>query len=103
MAAGEIHYEDIGVQFLITLKDGDDIVDISSANPSQIKFHKPNGNVVTKTASLYTDGSDGKLYYVASSGDIDQVGNWKIQAYVGLGPYRFSSDIARFVVYPNLE
>jgi hypothetical protein len=103
MPAGEVHYEDIGVRFIVTLKDGTDIVDVSSASPKQIKFHKPDGTVVTKTADFYTDGTDGKITYITESGDINQVGNWKLQSFVGLGSYRFHSDVGRFTVYPNLE
>ena len=36
MAANEIHLNDIGTQFLLTVKDGSSAVDISSATTKQI-------------------------------------------------------------------
>jgi hypothetical protein len=103
MPAGEVHKDDQGVQFILTLKDGNDVVDLSSASPKQIKFHKPDGTLLTKTANFYTDGTDGKIYYTSASGDLNLTGNWRLQAYVGIGSNKWHSDTGRFVVYPNLE
>ncbi len=52
MAANEIHLNDIGTVFELTMMDGDAVVDISSATNMEIKFQKPGppGTTGTKTA-----------------------------------------------------
>lgn len=104
MAANEIHISDISCRFLITIKDGDTIVDLSSATLLRIIFHKPDATVATKTATLYTDGTDGIIYYNTITGDLDQAGVWKFQAYIEFGSGgKFHSDIGRFTVFSNLD
>lgn len=102
--ASEIHQYDIASRFIITIKDGDDIVDLSTATLLQIIFHKPDGTLITKTGTLYTDGTDGKLYWATTSvDDLDQEGIWKIQIYIEFNPGgKFHSSISTFQVYPNL-
>lgn len=103
MASGEIRIDDVGTQFLITLKDGSDIVNLAGATVKQIIFHKPDSSLLTKNASLYTDGTDGKLYYTSIDGDLDQEGLWKIQVVVNFtSSAKFHSDIGTFQVYSNL-
>lgn len=103
MAASEIHVDDLGTQFILTIKDGEDVVDLSTTSVKQILFHKPDGTILTKDATYYTDGTDGKIYYATVDGDLDLVGSWRLQAYIGIGSSRWHSDIARFTVHPNLE
>jgi hypothetical protein len=104
MARDEIHYSDVGTQFVLTIKDGDDVVDISNVTTKQIIYHKPSEEVVTKAGSFYTDGTDGKLAYTTVSGDLSELGIWKAQAYVEFGSNaQFHSDIFKFRVHPNLN
>jgi hypothetical protein len=103
MAANEIHIADVGTQFIFTIQDGDDIVNIGAATTLDIIFHKPDGTNVTKTGSLYTDGTDGKITYTTDSVSfLDIAGNWKIQLYIVLGATSWHTDIGQFTVYPNL-
>ena len=44
--ASEIHVNDIGTRFLVTVKDGSDVVDISSATSLAINFRKPDDSIV---------------------------------------------------------
>jgi len=104
MSANEIHKSDIGTLFKVTIKDGDTAVDISSASVTkQIVFRKPSGTLLTKAASFFTDGTDGILTYTSISGDLNEIGSWKLQAYVVLGSNEFRSDLASFKVHRNLE
>lgn len=103
MAANEIHLNDIGVQFLVTLKDGDDVIDISSATTKQILLLKPSLELLTKSATLYTDGTDGKLYYISESGDLNELGTWKLQCKVTIGTYTWHSDLISFKVHRNID
>lgn len=83
---------------LVELVDGVETeVDVSTASTKQIKLKDPSGNVTAKTASFYTDGTDGVLQYTTISGDFDEAGNWQMQPYVVLAagwsghgsPHRF--------------
>ena len=62
MPANEIHLDDVGTKFLVTVKDGSSVVDISSAGTKQILIKKPSGTKLTKTATFNSDGTDGKMY-----------------------------------------
>jgi len=109
MAANEIHVGDIGTTFEGTVYGVNSlgesyIVDISSATNLEIMFQKDDGSVVTKTAELTSDGSDGKMEYNIIEGDLDQVGDWKMQGRVHMtGGFRWSTDIFDFEVHANLD
>ncbi len=98
----EIHLGDIGTIFEITLKDCDEVVDLSGATSKLIIFKKPDKIVVTQTASFSTDGTDGIIQYATVLDDLDQTGFWYIQANVTLPSGTWSSEITRFKVYKNL-
>jgi hypothetical protein len=100
--ASEIHYGDIGVNFNITVMNGTEILNVSNANSISIIFQKPDSSDITKTASLVTNGTDGKIKYTTVAGDLDQIGTWQIQARVNFGASVFSTDIQKFKVYRNI-
>jgi hypothetical protein len=100
--ASEIHYGDIGVNFNITVMNGTAVLNVSNANNISIIFQKPDGSDLTKTASLITNGTDGKIKYATVAGDLDQIGTWQIQARVDFGASVFSTDIQKFKVYRNI-
>src|SRR6056300_1272314 len=102
MAVEEIHYNDIGTIFELTLRDSDVIVDISSALSMQMHFKKPDGTTVTKTAVHTTDGIDGKMQYTTVDQDLDATGSWKVQGKIQLPVGTWSTDIQSFKVYKNL-
>lgn len=103
MAVEEIHLNDIGTVFELTVYEGDVIVDVSSAVSLNIYFRKPDGTtVLTKSAAFTTDGTDGKIRYVTVDGDLDTTGGWKIQGRVELPTGRWSTDVQSFKVYSNL-
>lgn len=102
MAANEIHKDDIGTVFTLTVKDGSAVVNVASASSKLIKFRKPGGVIISKTAEFVTDGTDGKIKYTAIAGDLDQSGPWTFQAVLTFASGTWSSDIHKFTVYPNL-
>ena len=104
MAANEIHIGDIGTIFEVTLMDDVVPVDVNSATAKKIIFEKPDGTIVENDATFKTDGSDGIIRYTTSlASELDQSGNWKIQANVTLPIGQWSSDIDRFKVYENIK
>lgn len=103
MAANEIHLDDIGTIFRVTLMDDTVAADVSGATEMYIIFSKPSGTTVQKTAVHYTDGTDGIIQYTTIADDLDETGNWKLQARVTLPSGTWSSDTQKFKVYPNLD
>lgn len=104
MAGEEVHLDDVGTSFEVTLLDGDTVVDISSASVLQVLFKKPDLTLVIKTANTKTDGTDGVLQYVSASGDLDQIGSWQIQARVMFpNGDTWSSSKTKFKVYDNID
>lgn len=99
----QIHVNDVGTEFRIAITDDDSaIVDLSSATVLQIIFKKPDSTDLVVEANLYTDGTDGIIYYNAVEGDLDQSGLYKIQGYVEIGAGSFYSSIGSFKVHCNL-
>ena len=102
----EIHYNDIGTVILVTVKDcvsgTSTVLVLSSATSLEIIFKSPSGTSTTQTASLYTDGTDGKIFYTSVDGDFNVVGTWRIQTKIGIGGGTFRSDVGSFKVYENL-
>ena len=65
----------------ITCQEDDTDKDISGyTTTKQIVLKSPSKKIVTKTASFKTDGTDGILTCTLADGDVDEVGEWKIQA-----------------------
>ena len=102
MAANEIHVNDVGTTFQLNFKENGSVVDISSASSVSILLMGPNDTTATKTATLVTDGTDGKAKYVTVADDLDTAGTWKIQGKVNFATTTYHSDVHSFTVYKNL-
>tara|TARA_B100000745_G_C19786294_1_gene257842 strand:- start:62 stop:373 length:312 start_codon:yes stop_codon:yes gene_type:complete len=103
MAANEIHVDDIGTKFIVTVKDDTSVINVSGATTKEIVFKKPSGTKVTAAASFESDGTDGVLSYTTTGTELDETGTYKIQAHVVLSAGNdFHSDISTFKVYRNI-
>ena len=104
MSSGEIHVNDFGTRFLVTVKEDGSVVDLSSALSLTMNFRKPSDAIVAKAGSMLTDGSavSGVMYYDTLEGDLDEVGHWKLQGIISLPSGTFYTDISTFQVHPNL-
>jgi hypothetical protein len=96
-----LHVGDTGATLRITVYEDGTPKNISSASPKQIKIRKPNGTVITKTASFTTNGADGKLEVATDSDDLDIAGRYSMSAYMTIGswtgytaPVRFDVEVA---------
>lgn len=103
MGANEIHKSDAGTTLRVTIEDDGTAVNIATATSKTIKLKKPGGTVLSKTAILSTDGTDGKMQYTTVAGDLDETGEWQIQGYAVIGSWTGHSDIGTFRVYDNLS
>lgn len=102
--ATEVQKGAIGTAFRVTIVDCDDVlIDVSTASVKTITLKAPDGTSTVKTATFFTDGTDGILEYVSISGDLDTVGdNWQIQGHVTLPTGTWPSTIGEFSVKDNL-
>lgn len=98
----EIHLGDIGTIFRLTIVDCDVPVDISSASTMEITFKPPQGASKVKTPVFNTDGTNGIIDYTTIVDDLDEVGQWKMQARVTLPTGTWRSNIETFKVHSNL-
>jgi len=102
MSANEIHLNDVGTKFLVTIKDGSSAVDVSSATTKQIIIQKPSGTKLTLSAAFSDDGTDGKISYNTVADDLDESGSYKLQGKVIISDGTFYTDITSFKVHRNL-
>ena len=100
----EIHKDDVGTRFQLTVKDGADLVNISGATSLRVDIRKPSDTVINRSALRFDDGSalSGVMYYDTAVGDIDEVGNYKLQGVVTLPSGTYHTDIHTFKAHCNL-
>lgn len=99
----EIHYGDIGTAIRVTLYDCEVLVDLTGATTTEFIFKKPDFSTTTVTASFYLgDPALGVLEYLTIADDLDQVGQWELQAHIALPTGEWWSDTEKFRVYANL-
>jgi hypothetical protein len=103
MSHADIRIGDIGTVFRLTIVDElEDVVNISAATTTDIRFQKPDDSVVDKSAAFTTDGVDGLIQYVSILDDLDMSGKWKIQAHIITPVGEWRSEIETFWVQENL-
>jgi len=100
--ASEIHIDDIGTRFLMTIKDDGSLVNVSGATIKQVNFRKPSDTVINRVATLVDEGISGVMYYDAIAGDLDEAGHYKLQAKVAIPSGTYYTDIHTFQVHCNL-
>jgi hypothetical protein len=103
MSHADIRVGDIGTVFRLTIVDEvEDVVNISAATTTEIRFQKPDETSVDQDAAFTTDGVDGEIQYVTIADDLDVSGKWKIQAYIVTPVGEWRSEIETFWVQENL-
>ena len=102
--ASEIHQDDIGTRFLVTVQDDSVAVDLTAATLKQLNFRKPDDTVLNRSALGLGGGSEssGIMYYDAVAGDLDAVGVYKMQGKVSIPSGTFYTDVYTFKVHSNL-
>lgn len=98
----ELHVNDVGTDLVVTVTDETGAaVNVATATNITVWLTKPDGTVLTKTGTLDTDGTDGKVKYTTQSGDLSVKGTWKIQAAVTIGSASWSTRQAPFLVFAS--
>lgn len=101
----DVRISDVGTELVVCIVDEDgDVVDVSAASAKTIFLKKPGsgGAVLAKDASLDTTGTDGKIKWVTTAGDLDTAGIWRIQGRVTVAGATWSSEKSEFQVKRNL-
>ena len=97
-----IYVGDIGTAFILEVVDQDgDIVNLAGLT-IEILFERPDGTVLTKTASLVNDGSDGLMRYLSVDGFLSQAGRWWSQGKITSGGNVWYTNDGVFQVYDPL-
>lgn len=101
-----IHFGDIGTDFVVEIPDESTdaahgaVLDISAAITRTIAFEKPDGTTTVQGAAFTTDGTDGLIQFTTTTGFLDQVGRWGIQARVELPTGDWHTREGQFEVHP---
>ncbi|HXH05869.1 MAG TPA: hypothetical protein VNI83_04690 [Vicinamibacterales bacterium] len=102
MSHQEVRLGDTGTKLRVALLDGETPVDLSALVVGKLKLRKPDGTVIERVATVVPPPSSGVLEYTTIAGDLDQVGQWEIQAYIEVGTGQWHSTREIFVVSPRL-
>ena len=99
---------DVGGVIILTFEEDNAAVDISSATNMQINFRTPVGDLITKTGTLYSSGTDGKMKYTVESGFFNRsrrselIGEWQAEGTCTIGSWSGTSTITSFCVDDTL-
>lgn len=97
-----MHLNDVGTIIKVRIFSEGQVLDISEATSMMLYLKKPSGTVLNKTPVFITDGSDGWMQYVTVAGDIDETGEWGVQAWVSLPDGAWYTDVQTVYVFTNL-
>ena len=68
--------------------------DISGSDKQEIVFLSPEGREIIRKATFGTSGTDGIIFYICQSTDLDTVGVWQVRARITEGDVEIN--------YPNI-
>lgn len=89
--------QSLEVEFTVTDQDGA-VVDISGATALVARFCLPDKTSFDRTATLKTDGTDGKATYTTSTIDLSIAGEWKVQLLVTEGASFYPTTVVVLIV-----
>lgn len=89
----------VGDTIQLTINTG---IDISGYSTLCIKYRKPDGTIGTWTAAINPANSN-QMFYTCETEDLDQPGEWVIQASVEEGAEQLNGRWVRFTVHEPLR
>ncbi|NIV40479.1 MAG: hypothetical protein GWN58_67090 [Anaerolineae bacterium] len=99
----ELHINDTGASLVCLIREDNAALNIGTATSLYIHYKKPDSTTGSWSASLYTDGSDGKMFYeTAASSDLNIAGWWELQPAFTLGAWSGRAETKEFEVLANL-
>ena len=93
---------DVGTLLRVIIQENNSVKNLAGITSSQIVLRKPSGSTLTKSSVFGSNGSDGIITYTTESGDIDEIGIWRIQGVITSGSAVFYSEVEEFTVNRNI-
>lgn len=98
----EIQENNVGTLFKVRIVNEDGgVEDVSTATTKEIILRNPAGTSTTHAASFSSDGTDGYIQYVGSSGLLNMLGIWEMQSHVIVGTNEWFGSVTKFRVLRN--
>lgn len=102
-SSSTVHVNDIGIQFLITVRDESGVVNLSTVNTVTLFFQKPDQSIISRLCNI-VNPTQGIVQYVSTSLDFDQPGKWKMQVVIKFADDNIKhSDIGVLTVEKNIS
>lgn len=98
-----IHVRDYGYDCRLRLVKRGVAQDVAQYTTKQLIFRSPSGQVLTKSATFATDGSDGVIAYTVEPNVITEVGDWSVQARISNDAAELTSARLIFEVRERLD
>jgi hypothetical protein len=99
----DIHQGDVGTSFRATVTDETGaVLDVSTATLIQFRFLLPDLTTLHVSGGPVSTGSDGRVEYVTTDGDLGQAGRWQVQVYIEYHGGKVFTDVVKFKVLPNI-
>ena len=103
MSLKNIVKDNYGVAIELTVVQDNVAQDLSAYSGVFYVLEDPSGAVTTKVAAFKTDGTDGVCTYTLASGDIDSIGQWRVQIKLTTGAASISTVRLPFRVLEKTE
>ena len=94
-ADGKYYVGDVGTEIIV-----DVCADITAATKTDLLVEKPDGTIVTWVGGIYETT---KIRYVIQAGDLDQAGEYMLQAYVEISGWTGRGNTTTFRVSNNFS
>ena len=93
----------VGLTMTLTVKDEEgNALNLTGATTTEIRLKPPQGYPITKSASVVSPATDGKVRYVTEAGVLGVPGKWRAQAFVAVAGNEYFSTTIEFQVGANL-
>jgi len=105
MAKNEVHKDDVGTEFNLTIVDTANAnlpIDLTSASIVQVIIRRSDGSKKVVEGTVFGPPTDGRVNYYTVAGDLNIIGWYKVQAIVVTPAGLWHSAIARFPVIKNI-
>lgn len=102
----DIHMHDVGTVFQITITDSGSPVNLSSGISASnvVLLRKPDGTIITGSATYVTNGTDGLIKYIVSGSDVlNQSGTWQLSANVNTSTGKWTATSVGFTVKSTFQ
>lgn len=93
-----INMNDSGYDIVVRFVYNGKVFDISTFQSGKIILTSPSGIEKSYPANLYTDGTDGKIFYTVQGNEFNESGVWEIKAQVTTQNGTRTTDQRTFVV-----